>query len=381
LNAVIPQADPARSYRARAAEIDRAVARVFASGRFVLGEEVEAFEHEFATWVGVRFAVAVGCGTDALAIALRAAGIGVGDEVLTVSHTAVATVAAIEMAGAEPVFVDVDPVTMTLDARAVEPVVTPRTRAIVPVHLYGHPASIDEIRDVASHHRLRIIEDAAQARGAAWRGRRAGALGDAAAFSFYPTKNLGAFGDGGAITTDDADVARNCRALRQYGWDGARVSQVRGVNTRLDEIHAAVLRVKLRHLDRDVERRRELAARYSDGLRDSGLVLPTERSDAIHAFHLYVVRTPRRDSLAAELSTRGIGTAVHYPLPVHRHPAYAGRIRSAPLAVSERIAGEVLSLPLYPELDDSEAQAVITAARAASRAIAQFDGAPSQRSS
>jgi dTDP-4-amino-4,6-dideoxygalactose transaminase len=361
LSAAIPQADPGRSYRAHAAEIDAAIARVLDRGRFMLGEEVEAFERELAAWLGVRFAVGVGCGTDAIAIALRAVGVGAGNEVVTVSHTSVATVAAIEMTGAEPVLVDVDPTTMTLAPRAIESVLTARTRAIVPVHLYGHPAAIDEIREVARRHGLRVIEDAAQAHGAALGDRKAGALGDAAAFSFYPTKNLGAFGDGGAVTTDDPAIAVACKRLRQYGWSLERTSEVPGVNSRLDEIQAAILRTKLAHLDAAVERRRALAARYSESLRSRGLHLPEEAPGARHAFHLYVVRTPERERLAAHLAARGVGTAVHYPVPVHRQPAYAARLRHGPLPVTDCVAGEVLSLPLYPELSDSEATSVISA--------------------
>jgi dTDP-4-amino-4,6-dideoxygalactose transaminase len=376
VTASIPQADPGRSYRAHATEIDAAIARVLRRGRFVLGEEVEAFERELAAWVGARFAVAVGSGTDAIAIALRAGGIGDDDEVVTVSHTAVATVAAIEMAGARPVLVDVDPATMTIDPQAIESVVTRHTRAIVPVHLYGHPAAMDEVRKIAARHGLCTIEDAAQAHGAAWRGRRAGALGDAAAFSFYPTKNLGAFGDGGAITTDDADFALACRRLRQYGSDADRISRLRGVNSRLDEIQAAILRVKLAHLGESLERRRALAARYSAALGESSLVVPTEAPGAFHAFHLYVVRTPLRDALGAELARRGIGTAVHYRAPVHRHPAYAERLRSGSLAATERIAGEILSLPLYAELSDAEAEAVVAAVLDASATIRDDAGRP-----
>ena len=361
----ITQADPGRSYRAHAAEIDEAIARVLRSGRFILDEEVELFERELAAWVGTRFAVAVGSGTDAIAIALRAAGIGAGDEVVTVSHTAVATVAAIEMAGAEPVLVDVDPSTMTIDPNCIIPVIGPRTRAIVPVHLYGHPAAMDEIGDIARRRGLRIVEDAAQAHGAALRDRRAGTFGDAGAFSFYPTKNLGAFGDGGAITTDDADLAAACRRLRQYGWDAERTSQARGVNSRLDEIQAAILRVKLRHLSADVQRRRAVAARYCAALRGCGLVLPEEAPGALHAFHLYVVRTLDRARLRAALERRGVGTAVHYSVPVHRQPAYAGRLRCAPLATTERVAREILSLPLYPELSDGEVDEVTAAVLAA----------------
>jgi dTDP-4-amino-4,6-dideoxygalactose transaminase len=358
---VIPVADPGRSHRASAAELDAAIARVLGSGRFVLGAEVEAFEREFASWLGARFAIGVGSGTDAIALALRACGIGEGDEVVTVSHTAVATVAAIEMVGAVPVLADVDPRTMTLDARALEAVVGPRTRAVVPVHLYGRPAAMEAIREVARRRDLRIVEDAAQAHGAMVGDRKVGTLGDAAAFSFYPTKNLGAFGDGGAVVTDDAEVAARCRRLRQYGWNAERVSEAPGVNSRLDELQAAVLRVKLARLHAAVERRRAIAARYSEALAGRDLALPSDAPGTRHAYHLYVVRTGDRERLAARLEARGIGTAVHYPIPVHRQPAYAGRLRFDDLAESDRAAREVLTLPLYPELGDEEVEAVIAA--------------------
>jgi dTDP-4-amino-4,6-dideoxygalactose transaminase len=356
---MIAQADPGRSYRAHATEIEEAIRRVLERGRFVLGDEVDAFEREFAAWVGARHAVAVGSGTDAIAIALRAAGVAAGDEVVTASHTAVATVAAIEMVGAAPVLVDVDSATMTIDPSAIEPCLGPRTRAILPIHLYGHPAAMDTIREIARQRGLRIIEDAAQAHGAELHGRRAGALGDAAAFSFYPTKNLGAFGDGGAITTDDADLASSCRRLRQYGWDAQRNSHAPGVNSRLDEIQASILRVKLRTLGAEIERRRQIAGRYSAALHGGPLLLPAEARGARHAFHLYVVRAPDRTRLAADLERSGIGTAVHYPIPVHRQPGYAGRLRCGPLGTTERVARDVLSLPVYPELSDSEVDTII----------------------
>jgi len=368
VSAAIPQADPGRSYRAQAAEIDAAVARVLAGGRYVLGEEVEAFERELAASLAARFAVAVNSGTDALTIALRSAGVGRGDEVITVSHTATATVAAIEAAGASAVLVDVDDRTMTMAPDALEEAIGPRTKAVVPVHLYGHPAAMEEIAGIARRNGLRILEDACQAQGATLGGKAAGTLGDAAAFSFYPTKNLGAFGDGGAIVTDDASIASAARSLRQYGWSSERVAERAGFNSRLDALQAAILRVKLRALPAAVGRRRTIAAAYGRGLADSNLRLPSEASGARHAFHLFVVRAADRESLARELERDGIGTAVHYRVPVHQQPAYAGRLRTASLRVTERLFGEVLSLPLYPELADHEVQRVIEAVLRASAA-------------
>ena len=361
----IPQADPGRSYRAHAREIDAALARVLRGGRYVLGEEVESFEREFAGWIGARFAVGVGSGTDALAIALRAAGIGPGDEVITVSHTAIATVAAIEIAGAVPVLIDVDASTMTMAPSEIEAVIGPRTRAILPVHLYGQPAAIEAIGEIAVAHGLVVIEDACQAHGSEILGRKVGTIGLAGAFSFYPTKTLGAFGDGGAITTDDEALAVAARRLRQYGWGASRSAEVAGVCSRLDELQAAVLRVKLGGLADAVKRRRAIAARYADGFVGTEIALPEPTPGDVHSYHLYVVRRDERDALAEALARRGVGTAVHYALACHQQPAYRGRLRSGSLAVTERLARQVLSLPSYPELADSEVARVIEAVREA----------------
>ena len=363
----IPQADPARSYRAHAGEIDAALTRVLRRGRYVLGEEVESFEREFAAWIGTRFAVGVGSGTDALAIALRAAGVGEGDEVVTASHTATATIAAIEMAGAVPVLVDVDWMTMTIGAGEIEAVIGPRTRAVVPVHLYGQPAAMGALCDMARSRRLVIVEDACQSHGGETLGRKVGAIGVAGAFSFYPTKNLGAFGDGGAITTDDESLAAAARRLRQYGWDAERSARVAGVNSRLDELQAAALRVKLPHLSDALTRRRAIARRYSQALQGLGIVLPEEAAGTRHAFHLYVVRTEERARLADDLARRGVGTAIHYAVAAHQHPAYAARLRHGSLAMTDRVVAQVLSLPLYPELDDAEVERVIEAVIASVR--------------
>jgi dTDP-4-amino-4,6-dideoxygalactose transaminase len=354
-------ANPRAQYDAHAEEIDAAMARVLRGGRYILGDEVASFEKEFAATIGVAHAIGVGSGTDALHLALRAAGIGAGDEVITVSHTAVATVAAVEMAGATPVLVDIDPIHYTIDPARIEEAITERTRAIIPVHLYGGAADLDAVLDIAQRRGLKVIEDCAQSHGATIRGRRTGAIGDAGTLSFYPTKNVGAIGDGGMIVTNDDRIAAQVRLLRQYGWEERYVSRVAGWNSRLDELQAAILRVKLRHLDDDNRHRRSIAATYTDGLRGTALVLPTTRPDSGHAFHLYVVRSTRRDRLARFLHERGVGTLVHYPVPVHLQPAYSGRLGNRPLPESERAAREVLSLPMYPELRDDEVQQVIEA--------------------
>lgn len=359
---MIPPFDLTRQYAAIGAEIDAAVARVLQRGRFILGEEVEAFEHEFAAACGVAYAVGVGSGTEALHLALRAAGIGPGDEVVTVSHTAVATAAAVELTGARPLLVDIDPQRYTMDPQQLEQAITPRTRAILPVHLYGCPADLGPILEIAARRGLLVVEDCAQAHGARYQGRPVGSWGQIAAFSFYPTKNLGAYGDGGAILTDDPTLARQARLLREYGWAERYVSHIRGTNSRLDELQAAILRVKLRHLESWNERRRQIARRYTEQLRSLPLTLPQEPPDARHVYHLYVVRHPHRDDLQTFLRQRGIGTLVHYPQPVHLQPAYADLgYGPGSLPASEAAARQVLSLPMYPELDDAEVAAVAEA--------------------
>jgi dTDP-4-amino-4,6-dideoxygalactose transaminase len=354
--------NPKAAYEARRAEIDAAIAGVLAGGRYILGPQTSAFEQEFAAYVGVADAIGVGSGTEALHLALSACGIGPGDEVITVAHTAVATVAAIELCGAEPVLVDVDLQTYTMDPAWLADAITPRTRAIVPVHLYGLPAPLAPILDVAARHGLRVIEDCAQAHGAVYGGRRVGAWGNAAAFSFYPTKNLGAIGDGGMVVTADPSIAERVRRLREYGWHERYVSEVAGWNSRLDEIQAAILRVKLRYLDADNRRRQALAAIYNRGLASTRLVLPRSSAGAEHVYHQYVVRAPERAKLQSFLAEQGIGTLIHYPVPVHLQPAYAGRLRVVDqLANSERAAREVLSLPMYPELAEEDARHVAEA--------------------
>jgi dTDP-4-amino-4,6-dideoxygalactose transaminase len=365
---LVPQTDPKANYLAHRAEIDAAIHGVLESGWYILGREVEAFERAFAAYVGVSHAIGVANGTDALELALRACGVGPGDLVFTVSHTAVATVAAVELAGATPVLVDIDPVTYTLAPNCLEAAIAHppagRPKAVIPVHLYGQAADMPSILDIARRYGLYVIEDCAQSHGAALAGRMTGAWGDIAAFSFYPTKNLGALGDGGLVVTGDPELAERTRSLRQYGWRQRYVSEVPGCNSRLDELQAAILRVKLEYLETENARRGALAARYTTALTDSGLTLPTCREGAEHVYHQYVVRSPQRDALQAHLRARGIGTLVHYPRAVHQQSAYEGRVPIAgSLSHSERAAAEVLSLPIYPELTDEQVDSVAEACR------------------
>ncbi|MCC7278872.1 MAG: DegT/DnrJ/EryC1/StrS family aminotransferase [Chromatiaceae bacterium] len=355
---MILQSNPKAGYLAHQVEIDAALRRVLESGWYILGPEVAAFEAEFAAYLGLPHAIGVATGTDALELALRGCGIGPGHVVFTVSHTAVATVAAIERCGAEPVLVDIDPATYTLDPNALEGAVRVRRDnrpvAVVPVHLYGHPADMPAILDIARRHDLRVVEDCAQAHGARLAGRLTGTWGDAAAFSFYPTKNLGALGDGGAVVTASPAFAARVRELRQYGWRERYISAVPGINSRLDELQAAVLRVKLRHLDAGNERRRVIAARYREALSGARVSLPICEAGVDHVYHQFVIRSPERDRLQGQLQELGIGTLVHYPRAVHSQPAYADRLAHGDLTHSEQAAASVLSLPMYPELADAQ---------------------------
>jgi dTDP-4-amino-4,6-dideoxygalactose transaminase len=339
------------------------MARVLASGRYILGEEVAAFEREFAGYLGVRHAVGVASGTDALALSLRASGVGPGDAVLTVSHTAVATVAAVGLCGARPVFVDIDPETYTMDPAGLEAAIRGfhggRLKAIVPVHLYGHPADMETILSVARRNGLTVVEDCAQALGASLDGKAAGSFGDLAAFSFYPTKNLGGLGDGGMVATDDAVLAERVRSLREYGWRERYVSEVAGTNSRLDELQAAVLRVKLPHLDAENAARRRLAGVYDALLSGSWVEPSRSRAGVIHAYHQYVICAKGRDALREFLREKGISTLVHYPVPVHLQPAYLGGFLPAGgLPVTGAVVASILSLPMYPEMPRGDVEAV-----------------------
>jgi len=355
---MIPFHDLRPIHEALAAELREAIERVLTSGWYILGPEVEALESELAAWIGVPHAVAVANGTDAIELILRAAEIGPGDEVITVSHTAVATVCAIERAGARPILVDVDHRTMTMSPAAAAAAVTPRTRAILAVHLYGHPADMRRLGELAQKHALLLIEDAAQALGGRLAERPVGTLGHAAAISFYPTKTVAALGDAGAVVCSEPQLAQRVRRLRSYGQASRDMALQRGINSRMDELQAAALRVKLIHAEEHLRARRALAARYEHALRGK-LTLPSEADDVLHAYHLYVVRHARRDGLKARLSRGGVGTLVHYPVPVHRQPAYFDLgYAEGSLPETERAAAEVLSLPLYVGLEDGQAEHV-----------------------
>lgn len=352
---MIPCADPKAQYLAHKDGIEAALRRVLEGGRYILGAEVTAFEAEFAEYLGGGRCVGVGSGTEAVHLALAALGVGPGDEVVTVSHTAVATVAGVELSGATPVLVDVEPGTFTIDPARVEAALSPKTKAVVAVHLYGQPADLDSLVALCRRRGLKLVEDCAQSHGARWKGRRAGTFGDAAAFSFYPTKNLGAIGDGGAVWFPDAASEGKARLLREYGWAERYVSAIPGWNSRLDELQAAVLRVKLRGLDADNAKRRALAGVYREAL--GGFHgLPPERPGAEAVYHLFVLTHPGRDGLKRFLHENGVGTMIHYPIPIHLQPAYRDRIAvRGPMSVTECAANEVLSLPMFPELIRSDA--------------------------
>jgi dTDP-4-amino-4,6-dideoxygalactose transaminase len=365
----IPQADPRAGYLEHRAAINAAIAHVLDSGQYILGREVETFETRFAALIGVGHAIGCGSGTDALELAVRACGIGAGDLVFTVSHTAVATVAAIERARATPVLVDIEKDGFNMDPAELDRVLRApppgRPAAVMPVHLYGDPAALDDITALARRHGLRLIEDCAQSHGALYRGRPTGSFGDFGCFSFYPTKNLGALGDAGAVVTNDRELAVAAREIREYGWRDRYVSAVPGINTRLDPVQAAILNVKLDALGDDNARRRSIADRYDAGLAGLPLKLPRRSNAATHVFHQYVIRTANRDRLREHLRRTGIGTGIHYPLPVHLHPAYRGRIAAGPsgLCASEKAAREILSLPVYPQLADEAVERVVVEIR------------------
>ena len=358
----VPIIDLRAQYRPLGSEIRSAIKDVLDGMQLFLGENVQAFEREFAAYSGARFGIGVGSGTDALLVALRALGIGSGDEVITSSHTFVATAEAIALAGARPVFVDIDPETYALDPNKVESAINQRTRAIMPVHLYGHPADMDPLLDIARSRGLRVIEDVSQAHGAQYLGRRVGSIGDVGCFSFYYTKNLGAYGEAGMVVTSDDAIAEKARVIRDHGSASKYVHESVGLNSRLDEIQAAILRVKLPHLDEWNDSRRALAQMYHERLATLPVSLPAESPDVWHVFHLYVIRTPDRDSLQAWLQGRGIATRIHYPIPVHRQAAYrfCGS-RPGTLPETEKAAQEILSLPMYPELEPAQVEEVASA--------------------
>jgi dTDP-4-amino-4,6-dideoxygalactose transaminase len=362
---MIQAANPKAQYLSYKDEIDAAILKVLEKGRYILGEEVRAFEDEFSAYIGAPYGIGVGSGTEALHLALRACGIGRGDEVITVSHTAVATVAAIELCGATPVLIDIEHEYFCMDAGKLADAITSKTKAVIPVHLYGQPADLTAITEIARKAGILVIEDCAQAHGSRYRGKRAGSWGDMSCFSFYPTKNLGAIGDGGIIVTGDPALAERARLIREYGWTGRYISDVPGLNSRLDEIQATILRVKLKHLDEANASRNRLASLYDEGLKIPGIHTPKTRPDATHVHHQYVIRTLKRDALQEFLKTRQVNALIHYPVPVHLQPAYRGRLTcTSDLPVTEQAASEVLSLPLYPELSMSDVRTVIESIKA-----------------
>jgi dTDP-4-amino-4,6-dideoxygalactose transaminase len=346
------------------AELDQAIARVLDSGAYILGPEVRAFEAHFARYCQTQFCIGVANGTDAIQIALVALGVGVGDEVITVANTGVPGTAAIVALGAVPVFIDVDPASRNMDPTLIAAAITPRTKAIMPVHLYGLMADMPAILAIAHAHHIPVVEDCAQAHGASINGQVAGSWGDVAAFSFYPSKNLGAIGDGGAITTNREDIAVKVQRLRQYGWERKYYStEPNGLNSRLDELQAAILDVKLTHLDGGTDRRNQIALEYNRQFADLPVVLPLIPTDNRVVHHLYVIQTPHRDVLLAQLKEHGIGCDIHYPLPTHKQPIYTQYTPVWPLPVTNRLAEEVLSLPNFPELTDAEVAQVVAVVR------------------
>ena len=357
---MIPFVDLKVQYDSIKDEIHAAINRVLESSQFVLGKEVAAFEGEFAAYCGTRYGIAVNSGTSALHLALLAAGVGPGDEVITIPFTFVATVAAIGYTGAKPVLVDIEPKSFTMDVTQITKAITKRTKAILPVHLYGHPADMDPILEIAQKHKLQVIEDAAQAHGAEYKGKRVGGLGDLGCFSFYPAKNLGAYGEGGMVVTNNPDYARTIRMLRDWGQERKYYHDLKGYNYRLEGMQGAVLRVKLRNLEAWTEARRKHAAQYNQLLKNSGVQTPQEMDYARHVYHIYAIRTSQREALQKTLNEQGIQTGIHYPIPVHLLKAHADLgYQRGDFPYSEKAANEVLSLPMYPELAPAQVDAVV----------------------
>jgi dTDP-4-amino-4,6-dideoxygalactose transaminase len=360
----VPFGNLKRQYETLKPELDAAAARVLSSGWYIHGPEVRAFEERFAAFCGTKHCIGVANGTEALQLAMTAVGVGTGDEIVTVANAAVYETITALAVGATPVFVDVDEPAYTLSPRALAEALTPQTRAIIPVHLYGRMAAMDEIMSIADKHGIPVIEDCAQAHGATYQGRIAGSIGVCGCFSFYPTKNLGALGDGGAVVTNDDQLAATLRQLREYGWERKYyTARLGGLNSRLDEIQAAFLSAKLPHLPAWNARRRQIAALYGELLEGSGLILPEPPANGEHVYHLYVVRTTERERLRTGLRERGIGCDIHYPLPAHQQRVYAHFAPRLGLPVTERLADELLSLPIYPELSDDEVRTVAATVR------------------
>ena len=351
---MIPCASPKAQYLSYRDDINSAIQRVLDSGWYVLGEEVTRFEKEFAQFNTVSHTVGVGSGTEALHIALRALDIGQGDEVITTAHTAVATASAIDLAGAKPIFVDIEPDFFTIDPDLIEDAITPKTKAIIPVHIYGQPCNMDAIMEIANKNNFKVIEDCAQTHGAEYNGKRVGSIGDVGCFSFYPTKNLGAIGDGGALVTNDDQLAGKIKLLREYGWKERYISSKEGWNSRLDELQAAILHVKLKHLDEDNFRRNKHAKIYFDLLKYLPLESPKTRSNCSHVFHLFVIKTEQRDKLRDYLQKNGVNTTIQFPVPVHKQKYFQKMCSEKSLPVTEQVAKNILSIPMYPELEEKE---------------------------
>ena len=342
--------NPKKQYLSYKDEIEAAIERVLSSGKYILDREVIKFEEELSKFIGVKHGIGVGSGTEALHVALEACGIGSGDEVITVSHTAVATAIGISLSGAKPVFVDIEPNFYCMDPQKIQKAISNKTKAIVPVHLYGCPVEMDLILKIAKENNLIVIEDCAQAHGAIYKNKRVGSFGDLSFFSFYPTKNLGALGDGGMILTNNLKLAKNCRLIRQYGWEKRYISFSKGWNSRLDEIQASVLRIKLNHLDNDNQRRKKIAKLYIEILKNTDIILPKEKKETSHVYHLFVIRTIKRDSLKKYLEKNNIYPNIQYPVPIHLQPLYSDISRIDKCKVTEEISNQILTLPIYPEL-------------------------------
>ena len=359
---MIPFGDPSASYQAHKSEIDHAIKRVLDSGWYVLGTEVEEFEKEFASFHGKDLhAVGVANGTDAIALCLRGLGLGIGDEIITSSHTAVATVAGIEQAGCTPVFADINPNPRCIAPKSIEERLGSNTRAIMPVHIYGQPAEMPKIAEISKKHNLAVVEDCSQAHGAEIKGQKVGTFADISAYSCYPTKNLGGTGDGGVILCRSKEFAEKIKSLRQYGWNQERECIIPGFNSRLDELQAAILRVKLQHLPDDNAKRRAIALCYNAAFKDLPLTLPALAETELHAMHLYVIECDRRNELMKYLRSHQIGASLHYPLAVHQHAAYAHRIRGCDnLPITDQLYQRNLTLPMYPELAEDSIEHIIS---------------------
>jgi dTDP-4-amino-4,6-dideoxygalactose transaminase len=365
---MIPLADLKTQYHNIKAEIDAAISGILESSQFILGREVAAFENDFAAYCGSKYAIAVNSGTSALHLALLAAGIGPGDEVITVPFTFVATVASIRYTGARPVLVDIDPDSFTIDVNAIERAITPRTKAIMPVHLYGQPADMDPIMEIARRHNLIVIEDAAQAHGAEYKGRRVGSIGDVSAFSFYPGKNLGAYGEGGAVVTGNPEYLRTIRMLRDWGQEERYQHVLRGYNYRMEGLQGAILKVKLKYLEGWTEARRRNAALYTSLLADAGVITPKVMPYARHVFHVYALRSPRRQHLQEVLTAAGVQSGIHYPIAIHMLEAHRDLgYQPGDFPAAEQAAREELTIPMYPELTREQIETVAAAVRQAAQ--------------